>query len=83
MIIKSAVDSWYLRCDSLKEIGKAFKIEKRRAAINIVEKMKKEIRKNNIFKKRAENEKLIAKPDKSQRQTWPPLQKNKRRKQVN
>jgi len=56
-----------LRCDSLKEIGKTFKLEKYRAASIIVERMKKRIRKNNIFKKRVE--KLIAKLGKGQRQT--------------
>ena len=40
-----------LRCASLKEVGKAFKLGEFRAARCIVERMKKEIRKNNIFKK--------------------------------
>ena len=40
-----------------------FKLEKCRAAGSIVERMKKVIRRNNIFKKRVE--KLIAKLDKS------------------
>ena len=59
MGVKSAVDPWYLRCDSLKEIGNAFKLEKCRAVGSIIKRMKKEIRRNNIFKKRVE--KLIAK----------------------
>jgi len=53
--------------DSLKEIGKEFKLEKCRATSSIVERMEKEIRQNNIFKKRVE--KLVAKLYKSQRQT--------------
>jgi len=48
-------------------MGKAFKIEKCSTVSSIVEGMKKEIRKNNIFKKRVE--KLISKVAKSQRQT--------------
>ena len=65
--VKSAVDSWYLRCDSLKEIGKVFKLENCRAVSSIVEREKKEIRRDNNYKKRLE--KLIPKLDKSQRQT--------------
>jgi len=38
---KSAVDSRYLRSDSLKEIGKAFKIEKYSTVSSIVERVKK------------------------------------------
>jgi chromosomal replication initiation ATPase DnaA len=59
----------HLRCDSLKEIGKAFEIEKYSTVSSIVERVKKEIRKNSNFKKRIE--KLIAKLGKSQRQTFP------------
>ncbi len=66
--VKSAVDSWYLRRDSLKEIGKAFKSEKYSTVSSIVEGMKKEIRKDNIFKKRVDQ--LIGKLDPDQVQLF-------------
>ncbi len=57
----------HIRCDSLKEIGKAFEIGKYSTVSSIVERVKKEIQMNNNFKKRIE--KLTTKLDKSQRQT--------------
>jgi chromosomal replication initiation ATPase DnaA len=53
--------------DSLKEIGKALKIEKYSTVSSIIERVKKEIPRDNIFKKRVDH--LIVKVVKSQRQT--------------
>ena len=57
----------YLRCDSLKEIGKAFEIGKYSTASSVIERVRKEIRKDKNIKMRVEE--LIAKLSKNQRQT--------------
>jgi REP element-mobilizing transposase RayT len=57
----------YLRGDSLKEIGKAFEIGKYSTVSSVIERVKKEIRKDISFNKRVEQ--LISKLAKSQRQT--------------
>ena len=58
---------WVLRHDSLKQIGKIFKVEKYSSISSIVEKMKKQIGEDSRLKKRID--KMIRKINKSQEQT--------------
>ena len=57
----------HLRCDSLKEIGISFEIEKYSSVSSVIERVKNEIRKDKNLKKRIDS--LTAKLTKSQRQT--------------
>ncbi|MEA3224254.1 MAG: transposase [Thermodesulfobacteriota bacterium] len=57
----------HLKCDSLKEIGHSFEIGKYSTVSSVIERVKKEIRKDKNFKKRVDE--LTSKLSKSQRQT--------------
>ena len=62
--VKSTFDLWRLGRDYLKEIEKAFQLEKSRAAGNIAESMEKEMRWKNISKKCVD--KSLMRPGKGQ-----------------